>query len=45
MRLVEPLIAGVALALVGGSAIADDDTKWLPNRRLTPELSPTRAPL
>jgi hypothetical protein len=30
------VIAGVALALVNCSAIADDDTKWLPNRKLTP---------
>ena len=35
MRRLGPLLTGVALALVG-SAIADDDAKWLPKRKLTP---------
>jgi hypothetical protein len=39
-----PLAAGVALALVNCSAIADDDTKWLPNKTLTPgAIVETRA--
>jgi hypothetical protein len=36
MRQLGNLIAGIALALVSCSAIADDDAKWLPNKALTP---------
>ena len=36
MRRPRKFIAGVALALVCCSAIADDDGRWLPNKALTP---------
>jgi hypothetical protein len=35
------LKAGVAFAFANGSAIADYDSKWLPNNKV---LSPKRAP-
>ena len=38
MRLLRHLAAGIALARVGSSAIANDDTKWLPNGNLTPAV-------
>jgi hypothetical protein len=44
MRQLKLLVAGVALALVGSPAVADYDTKWLPNSKLTPgAIAETRA--
>jgi hypothetical protein len=36
MRQLGNLLAAIALGLVNCSAIADDDSRWLPNKELTP---------